>query len=86
MTGNPFQMMMQMMGGNGNPFMAMQQQQMPQNNFMNGLPQLNPQQFQQMLPSISDMQLQQLANQAQAQGMSVEQINQGLQFIRGLKK
>ena len=69
MNSNPLQMMIQMS----------QKQQRPQN-----LP-IDPQRFCQMAPKLTKENLVQLAQQARAQGIPDEQIEQGLNFLLNLK-
>ena len=47
--------------------------------------QINPAQFQQYVPNLNDNILSQLANQARQQGISEQDINNGLNFIRSLR-
>lgn len=70
MNSNPFQMMMQM-----------GQKQSPQSQ----RPPLDPQKFYQFAPKLTKENLVQLAQQARAQGIPDEQIEQGLNFILNLK-
>lgn len=88
---NPFNMMMNMMGGNGqmgnNPMlqmMNMMQKQNQPNRFDKNIP-INQQQFKQFLPNIDNNMLEQLANQARSQGMSENEIQAGINFIKNLK-
>lgn len=88
---NPFNMMMNMMGGNGqmgnNPMlqmMNMMQEQNQPNRFDKNIP-INQQQFKQFLPNIDNNMLEQLANQARSQGMSENEIQAGINFIKNLK-
>ena len=70
MNFNPLQMMMQM---------GQKQQPKIQN------PPIDPQRFYQMAPKLTKENLVQLAQQARAQGISDEQIEQGLNFLLNLK-
>lgn len=88
---NPFNMMMNMIGGNGqmgnNPMlqmMNMMQKQNQPNRFDKNIP-INQQQFKQFLPNIDNNMLEQLANQARSQGMSENEIQAGINFIKNLK-
>jgi hypothetical protein len=69
MNSNPLQMMIQMS----------QKQQRLQN------PPIDPQRFCQMAPKLTKENLVQLAQQARAQGIPDEQIEQGLNFLLNLK-
>lgn len=69
MNSNPLQMMIQMT----------QKQQRPQN------PPIDSQRFCQMAPKLTKENLVQLAQQARAQGIPDEQIEQGLNFLLNLK-
>lgn len=74
MNFNPFQFM----GGfppkqNPRPFQSQSQ------------PQINPQQFKQLAPNITQDMLVQLARQALAQGISEQEIEAGINFIQQLK-
>lgn len=93
---NPFNMMMNMMGGNGqipmgnsmnNPMLQMmnimQKRNQPIRSEKN-IP-INQQQFKQFLPNIDDNILEQLAQQAKNQGMSEADIQAGINFIKNLK-
>ena len=71
MNFNPLQMMMQMG----------QKQQHPQA----PNPPIDPQRFYQMAPKLTKENLVQLAQQARAQGIPDEQIEQGLNFLLNLK-
>lgn len=55
--------------------------QLPQN----GKPKLNPEQFKAWLPQLNDNILSQLQQEARAQGMSEEDIKQGLSFINSMR-
>lgn len=56
------------------------------NNYNNfSTPQFNPNQFKQMVPNLTDNMLVQLAQQARAQGISEQQIKQGLEYIKSLR-
>jgi hypothetical protein len=61
-------------------FQQMQNQFPMQNN--QGNPPINPTQFKQFLPQLNDNILQQMANQARAQGISENDITVGLNFIK----
>lgn len=97
-SSNPFTMMMNMMGRNGipgipgmpnipnvtNTFNA--NNLMPNQNSQNfQIPPLNQAQFKQFLPNIDDNILKQLVQQAHNQGISDNDIIQGLNFIKGMK-
>ena len=55
--------------------------QLPQN----GKPKINPEQFKAWLPKLNNNMLSQLQQQARAQGISEEEINQGMSFINSLR-
>lgn len=46
---------------------------------------INPQQFKQMVPMLNQNILQQLVQQARAQGISEQDIQEGLNYIQNLK-
>lgn len=46
---------------------------------------INPQQFKQMVPMLNQNILQQLVQQARSQGISDQDIQQGLNYIQSLK-
>jgi DNA-binding transcriptional regulator YhcF (GntR family) len=46
---------------------------------------INHAQFQQFIPKITDENLKQLVNQARQQGISEEQIKQGLEFVMNMR-
>lgn len=72
---------MQFNGFQNNP-MQMFMQNMPgimPNNF-----QINKNQFKQFLPNMNDNIFEQLKQQARAKGISEEEIEQGMNFIKGL--
>ena len=48
------------------------------------LPPINPSQFQQMVPNLTNDMLVQLAQQARAQGMSEQVIKEGLEYIQSM--
>lgn len=80
---NPFSMMMNMM----NP-MASQRMMMPpfpQKTKQNKIP-INQQQFKQLLPNLNDGALQQIVEQARAQGISEDDIKAGINFLNQLNK
>ena len=79
---NPFSMMMNMM----NP-MASQRMMppLPQKTKQNKIP-INQQQFKQLLPNLNDGALQQIDEQARAQGISEDDIKAGFNFLNQLNK
>lgn len=80
---NPMQMMMrQMMGGQGMPAMD----QMPMIQGMQQRPHLDKNKMKRYIGSIDDVQLNNLAEQARAQGISDADIEEGLSFLRRLRK
>lgn len=88
-SSNPFSMMMNMMsqGGPGmgimprNPMAKMMNNMMPSGNMP-----INQNQFRQYLPNIDDNILSQLVQRARQQGMSENDIQSGLNFIKQLKQ
>ena len=100
-SSNPFAMMMNMMGRNGMsnmpnmansfnmPIMPNVTNTFNANNLMpnqnSQIPPLNQAQFRQFLPNIDDNILKQLVQQAHNQGISDNDIIQGLNFIKGMK-
>lgn len=64
--------------------MNMMQKQNQPNRFDKNIP-INQQQFKQFLPNIDNNMLEQLANQARSQGMSENEIQAGINFIKNLK-
>lgn len=91
---NPFNMMMNMMGGNGpisnsmnNPMLQLMNMTQKRNQpirYEKNIP-INQQQFKQFLLNIDDNILEQLAQQAKNQGMSEADIQAGINFIKNLK-
>lgn len=82
---NPMLMMQQMFGSNTsnmNPMAAMMRQIMSQN--QGQLPSINPQQFISIINNMSQDEFINLANQARIQGMSENEIQNGMNFIQGL--
>ena len=77
---NPMQMMMSLMGNKTNPFI----QQMPQAK-QNSYPPINQQQLINAIPKLSKEDLAKLVQQARAQGISEESIEQGLNFLLQFK-
>lgn len=77
---NPMQMMMSLMGNKTNPFT----QQMPQTK-QNSYPPINQQQLINAIPKLSKEDLARLVQQARAQGISEESIEQGLNFLLQFK-
>ena len=73
---NPMQMMMNLMGNKTNPFT----QQMPQAK-QNSYPPINQQQLINAIPKLSKEDLAKLVQQARAQGISEESIEQGLNIL-----
>ena len=70
---NPFMNNMQMA-----PTQPMYRQQQP------SLPQINPQQFRQFAITLNDTALNNFAQMARAQGISEQDIQRGIQFIKSL--
>lgn len=77
---NPMQMMMSLMGNRTNPFT----QQMPQAK-QNSYPPINQQQLINAIPKLSKEDLARVVQQARAQGISEESIEQGLNFLLQFK-
>ena len=77
---NPTQMMMSLMGNKTNPFI----QQMPQAK-QNSYPPINQQQLINAIPKLSKEDLARVVQQARAQGISEESIEQGLNFLLQFK-
>lgn len=77
---NPMQMMMSLMGNKTNPFI----QQMPQAK-QNNYPPINQQQLINAIPKLSKEDLARVVQQARAQGISEESIEQGLNFLLQFK-
>lgn len=77
---NPMQMMMSLMGNKTNPFT----QQMPQTK-QNSYPPINQQQLINAIPKLSKEDLARVVQQARAQGISEESIEQGLNFLLQFK-
>lgn len=77
---NPMQMMMSLMGNRTNPFT----QQMPQAK-QNSYPPINQQQLINAMPKLSKEDLARIVQQARAQGISEESIEQGLNFLLQFK-
>ena len=77
---NPTQMMMSLMGNKTNPF----SQQMPQAK-QNSYPPINQQQLINAIPKLSKEDLARVVQQARAQGISEESIEQGLNFLLQFK-
>lgn len=77
---NPMQMMMSLMGNRTNPFT----QQMPQAK-QNSYPPINQQQLINAIPKLSKEDLARIVQQARAQGISEESIEQGLNFLLQFK-
>lgn len=77
---NPMQMMMSLMGNKTNPFI----QQMPQAK-QNSYPPINQQQLINAIPKLSKEDLARVVQQARAQGISEESIEQGLNFLLQFK-
>ena len=77
---NPMQMMMSLMGNKTNPFI----QQMPQAK-QNSYPPINQQQLINPIPKLSKKDLARIVQQARAQGVSEESIEQGLNFLLQFK-
>lgn len=65
-----------------NPFNMLMNKQM---NFTPKQNTINPQQFKQMVPMLNQNILQQLVQQARSQGISDQDIQQGLNYIQSLK-
>lgn len=65
-----------------NPFNILMNKQM---NFTPKQNTINPQQFKQMVPMLNQNILQQLVQQARSQGISDQDIQQGLNYIQSLK-
>lgn len=85
---NPFQMMFNTMN-NGMPPAFMNknvQAGQPQINNLQNNHSINQDQFRQYLPNINDNILQLLADKARQQGISEEDIKQGINFIQQLKQ
>lgn len=77
---NPMQMMMNLMGNKTNLFT----QQMPQTK-QNSYPPINQQQLINAIPKLSKEDLARVVQQARAQGISEESIEQGLNFLLQFK-
>lgn len=77
---NPMQMMMSLMRNKTNPFI----QQMPQAK-QNSYPPINQQQLINAIPKLSKEDLARVVQQARAQGISEESIEQGLNFLLQFK-
>ena len=77
---NPMQMMMSLMRNKTNPFT----QQMPQTK-QNSYPPINQQQLINAIPKLSKEDLARVVQQARAQGISEESIEQGLNFLLQFK-
>ena len=77
---NPMQMMMSLMENKTNPFT----QQMPQTK-QNSYPPINQQQLINAIPKLSKEDLARVVQQARAQGISEESIEQGLNFLLQFK-
>lgn len=77
---NPMQMMMSLMGNKTNPFT----QQIPQTK-QNSYPPINQQQLINAIPKLSKEDLARVVQQARAQGISEESIEQGLNFLLQFK-
>lgn len=77
---NPMQMMMSLMGNKTNPFI----QQIPQAK-QNSYPPINQQQLINAIPKLSKEDLARVVQQARAQGISEESIEQGLNFLLQFK-
>ena len=77
---NPMQVMMSLMGNKTNPFI----QQMPQAK-QNSYPPINQQQLINAIPKLSKEDLARVVQQARAQGLSEESIEQGLNFLLQFK-
>ena len=77
---NPMQMMMSLMENKTNPFI----QQMPQAK-QNSYPPINQQQLINAIPKLSKEDLARVVQQARAQGISEESIEQGLNFLLQFK-
>ena len=77
---NPMQMMMSLMGNKTNPFI----QQMTQAK-QNSYPPINQQQLINAIPKLSKEDLARVVQQARAQGISEESIEQGLNFLLQFK-
>lgn len=58
---------------------------MPNMNMPTAQQPINQTQFQQFIPKISDENLKQLVAQARQQGISEEQIKQGLEFVMNMR-
>ena len=58
---------------------------MPNMNIPTAQQPINQTQFQQFIPKISDENLKQLVAQARQQGISEEQIKQGLEFVMNMR-
>ena len=54
------------------------------NNYKIPIP-INPQQFKQMAPNLTDSMLAQLANQARKQGILESEIQAGLEYIKNMR-
>ena len=88
-SSNPFSIMMNMMNQSGagrsdmprNPMAQMMNNMMP-----NGNMPINQNQFRQYLPNIDNNILSQLVQRARQQGMSENDIQSGLNFIKQLKQ
>ena len=65
-----------------NPFNMLMNKQMNSTPKQNTI---NPQQFKQMVPMLNQNILQQLVQQARSQGISDQDIQQGLNYIQSLK-
>ena len=77
---NSMQMMMSLMGNKTNPFT----QQIPQTK-QNSYPPINQQQLINAIPKLSKEDLARVVQQARAQGISEESIEQGLNFLLQFK-
>ena len=77
---NPMQMMMSLMGNKTNPFI----QQLLQTK-QNSYPPINQQQLINAIPKLSKEDLARVVQQARAQGISEESIEQGLNFLLQFK-
>ena len=77
---NPMQMMMSLMGNKTNPF-TQQMLQTKQNSY----PPINQQQLINAIPKLSKEDLARVVQQARAQGISEESIEQGLNFLLQFK-
>lgn len=84
MRSNPFSQIMSMMNQNKNMINPMMN---PIGSFMNGNKKqpIDKNQFKQFIPNLNDNIIQQLAVQAKNQGMSDEEIANGINFIMKFK-